>query len=158
MSGKISLTARPAAAMLSRLVDQAHRSAELQAELQAYTGSQQYFRHGLNRSFCYTDGVRHFLRRAGGGAYWFVDILALQPEICRATAEQGKVFVVLAVDCGEAKLTVTIDRKAHDSYEGVLYARRIPFTDCPPGQWIFNLGMGVVDNRHVVVACLPSED
>jgi hypothetical protein len=158
MNGKISRAAQPAAAMLSRLVGQAQISAELQAELQAHTGSQKYFRHRLNPSFSYTDGVRHFLRRAGGGAYWLVDILALQPEISRATAEHGKLFAVLAVDCGVAKLTVALDRKERDSYEGVVYERRIPFTDCPPGEWIFNLGMGLLGDRHIVVACLPSED
>lgn len=58
---------------------------ELKSALCAYYGTENYYKHSLMGSrFLYTDGVRFFAQNAGGGAYWFLDILATQPEIREA--------------------------------------------------------------------------
>ena len=44
-------------------------------ELQQFTGTEQWFRHGLNRKVLYTDGVQYVAEQAG--AYWLVDEIAL---------------------------------------------------------------------------------
>lgn len=145
-------------AMVAKLLNQAELAVVLEKELKAHTGTANFFRHSVSRGFCYTDGVRHFLRRAGNGAYWLIDILALQPEIYQGMFKHGRLQAVLLVLCGQATLTVAKDRIGPEDYAQIIYQREFPHTDCPPGEWIFHLRLGRVDDRGVVVACLPTED
>lgn len=144
--------------LLASLADQARAAAHLKHELAQHWATQQIYHHGLNQRFCYTDGVRHFFRNAGQGAYWLGDILALEPAIARGISKHQKLFAVLNVDCGAATLTVAAARDERGAFMQTVYNRKISYTDCPPGEWVFNLGLGVVGERRVVIACLPSED
>lgn len=147
--------ARP---MLSKLIEQAHAAAALRSALRQAPRSDRVYSHRLNPNFCYTEGFRHFLLNAGGGAYWLADLLALEPQIARGVAQHGLLVAALNVDCGTASLAVAVDRTGRQAYRDVIHSQHIGATDCPPGEWLFNLGPAVVGNREVVMACRLSEN
>ena len=41
------------------------------ADLAQFTGTERYYRHGINRKVCYTEGAQHVAE--AGGAYWLLD-------------------------------------------------------------------------------------
>lgn len=115
-------------------------SAQLRADLSQFTGTEEWYRHILQRSFLYTEGVKYFCEKAE--AYWFLDdFLALQVF----PLQQRSPFLVveLKVENGKAEIIVT------DGNDLKLWSRRIPFTDAPQGTWRFY----VSDN----ICLLPSE-
>jgi hypothetical protein len=46
-----------------------------EAALRQFTGSEHWYRHGLNRAVLYTDGAKYVADQ--GGAYWLIDEIAL---------------------------------------------------------------------------------
>jgi hypothetical protein len=44
-------------------------------ELYQFSGSEQFFKHGINRKFIYTDGVQYLAKKAR--CYWLIDDIAL---------------------------------------------------------------------------------
>ena len=76
------------------------------ADLTQFTGTEQGYRHGINRSVLFTDGAKYVADSAG--AYWLLDEIALiQSYDKRVAAEEFQVW----------KLVVRPDRTAK------LYAR-----------------------------------
>ena len=114
-------------------------SARLRADLSAFIGTENWHRHGINRSMLLTDGVKYFAETAG--CYWFLDIVAT--EVMLLQAQHPFLAILLDVREGEADIHVT------DGNGLRLYRRHIQFTDAPQGQWRFYLA----DN----VMLLPSE-
>jgi hypothetical protein len=47
----------------------------LVSELKHFTGTETYYRHGLNPRMLWTDGVQHFAEKAE--AFWVLDVVAL---------------------------------------------------------------------------------
>ena len=45
------------------------------ADLRQFTGTEHWYRHGLNRAVLYTDGANYLAEM--GGAYWLLDEIAL---------------------------------------------------------------------------------
>jgi hypothetical protein len=92
------------------------------ADLRQFTGSEQFFRHGLSRKHIYTEGVHYLARRAG--CYWLLDKIALHstPAI---DAEDFQVWT----------LTLKPDRTAvivtEDGNGTVLKTEDITWTDFP---------------------------
>lgn len=113
--------------------------ATLRSELAQYTGTEQWYRHGLNRHMLYTDGVKHFAERAG--CYWFLDIVAT--ELFRLQRQNP--FLVIALEVGDGTADIVVD----DGDGRAIYRRHIEYTDAPVGTWRFYL----IDN----VLLLPSE-
>ena len=116
----------------------------LSADLKMFTGTEQLFRHPLSSNFLYTDGVKFFAEHCGGGAYWFLDILATELADLQETEEFMSITLdvtdssrILAkapsctVTCGKAKIT------ADDGNGNVLWTRNIDFTDAEEGTWKF---------------------
>jgi hypothetical protein len=72
-----------------------------QSDLEQFTGSENWHRHGINRNILFTDGAKYVADRAG--AYWLLDEIALiQSHDKRVAAEEFQVW----------KLTVRPDRTA----------------------------------------------
>jgi hypothetical protein len=96
----------------------------------------------------YTDGVQFFLKNAGGGAYWFLDIIGTE---IFPIHERGEEFIVIVLDAndGEALITANDGGKDGEDEKDVLPPKHIICTDCPVGQWKFYLENGVL--------CLPGE-
>ena len=94
------------------------------ADLAMFTGSEQFYRHSINRKVVYTEGAQHVAE--AGGAYWLLDEIALiQPYDARVAAEEFQVW----------KLTVRPDRTAtlvcEDGNDNVVFSKEIPYTDFP---------------------------
>jgi hypothetical protein len=95
-----------------------------QSDLDQFTGSENWYRHGINRKVLFTDGAKFLADRAG--AYWLLDEVALiQPYDKRVAAEEFQVW----------KLMVRPDRKAtltcDDGNGTIVFSKEIEFTDFP---------------------------
>jgi len=93
-------------------------------DLAQFTGTEQWYRHSINRSILYTEGAQHVAEH--GEAYWLLDEIALiQPYDRKVAAEEFQVWT----------LTVRPDRTAtlacDDGNGNVVFSKAIPFTDFP---------------------------
>ena len=113
----------------------------LSADLKMFTGTEQWFRHPLSSNFLYTDGVKFFAEHCGGGAYWFLDILATE----LADLQETEDFMSITLDVVDSSAKITAD----DGNGNVLWTRNIDFTDAEVGTWKFFLQNNVL--------LLPSE-
>lgn len=113
---------------------------QLKNELRNFYGSENWYRHWLN-NMTYTDGARFFAENAGGGAHWFLDIVAT--ELMRYRQKEEFIHIVLKSEGGRA----VID--SDDGNGRIFHSKRIDYTDCPEGAWEFYLTNGVL--------MLPSE-
>ena len=85
-----------------------------QTDLDMFTGSEQFYRHSINRKVIYTEGAHHVAE--AGGAYWLLDEIALiQPHAARVAAEEFQVW----------KLTVRPDRDRDARLRGRQRQRRL---------------------------------
>ena len=114
-------------------------SARLRADLTAFIGTENWHRHGINRSMLLTDGVRYFAETAG--CWWFLDIVAT--EVMRF--HQLKPFLVVVLDVCDGVADIHVE----DGNGASLWHRHIHFTDAPGGLWRFYLADSVM--------LLPSE-
>jgi len=94
------------------------------ADLIQFTGSENWYRHGVNRNVTFTDGAKYLAEQAG--AYWLLDEIAIiQPYDTRLAAEEFQVW----------KLTVRSDRTAtltcDDGNGNVVFTKQIEYTDFP---------------------------
>jgi hypothetical protein len=91
-------------------------------ELKQFTGSEQFYRHGLSRNHIYTEGVQFLAERAQ--AYWLLDKIALHGS-SKIGRERFQVW----------KLTVNPDCSAtlttEDGNDNVLRTEKLSYTDFP---------------------------
>lgn len=113
-----------------------------QSDLNQFTGTETWHRHGINRAVLFTDGAKYVADE--GGAYWLLDAIAIAQRFEKAVA--GEAFQVW-------KLAVNPDRTAtltcDDGNNNILYTQRIEYTDFPLNEIRFYF----TDN----VILLPSE-
>jgi hypothetical protein len=113
-----------------------------EAQLRQFTGSENWYRHGINRAVLFTDGAKYVADQ--GGAYWLLDIIAIAQQHDKSvSAEEFQVW----------KLLVRADRSAtvlcDDGNGNVVYTQEIPFTDFPLDEVNFYFANNVIH--------LPSE-
>jgi hypothetical protein len=94
------------------------------SDLVQFTGSETWYRHGINRNVLYTDGAQHVAEH--GGAYWLLDEIAIiQPYNKAVAAEEFQVW----------KLGVRPDRTAtltcDDGNGKIVFTKEIEYTDFP---------------------------
>ena len=94
------------------------------SDLAQFTGSENWYRHGINRNVLYTDGAQHVAEH--GGAYWLLDEIAIiQPYNKRVATEEFQVW----------KLAVRPDRAAtltcDDGNGNIVFSKEIEYTDFP---------------------------
>jgi hypothetical protein len=94
------------------------------AALAQFTGSENWYRHGINRKVLFTDGAKYVADQAG--AYWLIDEIAIiQPHDKRVAAEEFQVW----------KLAVNADQTGvltcEDGNDNVVYTKLIGYTDFP---------------------------
>lgn len=124
---------------------------QLNFQLAQFTGTEQWYRHNLNRNLIYTDGVK-FLAENGGeqGAYWFIDKVACEIAPLLKSKNERFGFITLCVgltDTNQAMILVT------DGNDKQLATYHIHFTDMQPGNWKFYL----VDDQTHLTLLLPGE-
>jgi hypothetical protein len=94
------------------------------ADLLQFTGTEQWYRHGLVHDVLFTDGAKYVAERAG--AYWLLDEIALTQRGNKTVA--GEEFQVW-------KLTVNPDHTATlicgDGNDNAVYQKAIKYTDFP---------------------------
>ncbi len=110
-------------------------------DLSQFTGTEQWYRHGIARNVLYTDGAKHVAE--SGGAYWLLDEIALAQSIRPVAAEGFQVW----------KLEVSANHSAtlacEDGNYNVVFSKEIEFTDFP----LTKIAFYFTDN----VLMLPSE-
>ena len=94
------------------------------ADLRQFTGSERWYRHGINRKVLFTDGAKYVADSAG--AYWLLDEIALiQPCDKRVAATAFQAW----------KLTVRPDRTATLTCEDgdckTVFTKELAYTDFP---------------------------
>jgi len=94
------------------------------ADLCQFTGTEQWYRHALNRNIIYTEGARHVAE--AGEAYWLLDEIVTGQLLKPISVEEFQVW----------KLTVnqennTADLVCEDGNDNVVTSKKIPFTDFP---------------------------
>jgi hypothetical protein len=95
-----------------------------QSDLDQFSGTENYYRHSLNRRVVFTDGAKFLADRAG--AYWLLDIIAIiQITEAKVKAEEFQVW----------KLTVHAENTAtlvcEDGNGNAVFTDEIAFTDFP---------------------------
>jgi hypothetical protein len=108
-----------------------------EADLAQFTGSEHWYRHGMNRDVLFTDGAKYVADQAG--AYWLLDEIALaQRYEKRVAAEDFQCW----------KLMVRPDRRAtltcEDGNEGVVCTKEIEYTDFPLDEITLWFSSGVI--------------
>ena len=103
-------------------------STYLKSELAQFTGTEEWYRHSINRSVTYTEGVQYFAEKAG--CYWLLDILATQPEILKQAEEFANIKFTAHED-------LTGNLRVSDGNGNEVYHKKIGYTDCPTGTWEF---------------------
>ena len=94
------------------------------ADLAQFTGSEQWYRHAINRKVLFTDGAKFVADQAG--AYWLLDEIAIiQPYDQRVAAEEFQVWK-LAVNADQTGV-LTCD----DGNGNVIFSKPIEYTDFP---------------------------
>ena len=95
-----------------------------ESDLMQFTGTEQWYRHGINRKVLFTDGAKYVADTAG--AYWLLDEIALiQPYDKRVAAEEFQ-FWKLSVR-PDHTATLTCD----DGNGNIVYTKAIEYTDFP---------------------------
>jgi hypothetical protein len=95
------------------------------SDLVQFTGSESWYRHGINRAVLFTDGAKYVADQAG--AYWLLDEIAtFQPHHARLKAEEFQVW----------KLEVNADQTGvltcDDGNGRVIFSKELEYTDFPP--------------------------
>jgi len=93
-------------------------------DLAQFTGSENWYRHGINRNVLYTDGAQHVAEH--GGAYWLLDEIAIAQLYNKRVATE---------EFQSWKLTVRPDRTAtlacDDGIDHIVFTKEIELTDFP---------------------------
>ena len=99
------------------------------SDLSSFTGTEQWYRHGLMRKVLYTDGVKYVADT--GGAYWLIDEIAFGQAMVDVAREEFQVW----------KLTVNSDQTAtlscEDGNDRVIITKKIEYTDFPMNEIVF---------------------
>ena len=94
------------------------------ADLALFTGSENWYRHGLNRKVLFTDGAKYVADH--GGAYWLLDEIALCQRYDKAVAaEEFQVWKLAVKPDHTATLT------CEDGNDNVVFTKALEFTDFP---------------------------
>jgi hypothetical protein len=95
------------------------------ADLAQLTGSENWYRHSLNRDIVFTDGAQYVAET--GGAFWLLDEIALANRYeRRVKAEEFQVWTLTRTKTGNG---ATLD--CGDGNGNTVYSKRIEFTDFP---------------------------
>lgn len=99
-------------------------------DLNQFTGTENWYRHWLNRNFLFTDGIKYVADQAG--AYWLIDEIALaQRYDAKVKAEEFQVW----------KLTVRANKAAtlncEDGNHNAVFSKELTFTDFPLPEIVF---------------------
>jgi hypothetical protein len=117
-----------------------------QHDLAQFTGTENWYRHGLMPRLIYTDGVKYVAETAG--AYWLIDLVASwQPTIGKCERPEFQNWNLVR-GAGSAA-TITCD----DGDGNIMAQQEIEYTDFPLAEF----GFYCVDDDEHLVMMLKSE-
>lgn len=93
-------------------------------DLRQFTGTEQWYRHGLNRNVLFTDGAKYVADQAG--AYWLLDEIALTQLFETSVSSEGFQLWKLVVKPDHTATLTCEDGNGH-----AVYSKEIEFTDFP---------------------------
>lgn len=93
------------------------------ADIDQFTGTEQWFRHPLNRNVLFTEGAKYVADDAG--AYWLLDEIALAQ--LSVPSVKASAFQVWKLDVQDTRATL----RCENGNDVSVYAKKIPFTDFP---------------------------
>ena len=67
------------------------------SDLAQFTGSENWYRHGINRNVLYTDGAQHVAEH--GGAYWLLDEIAIIQPYNKRSPRRSSTRISLVNAC-----------------------------------------------------------
>jgi hypothetical protein len=94
------------------------------SDLAQFTGSENWYRHGMVRDVLYTDGVQYVAETAG--AYWLIDEIAFAQRGNKRVAAEGFQLWKLKVNPDH-----TARLACEDGNGGVVFSKIIPYSDFP---------------------------
>jgi hypothetical protein len=94
------------------------------SDLNQFTGSENWYRHGINRNILFTDGAKFVADQAG--AYWLLDEIAIIQRHNKRVASEEFQFWKLAVR-PDRTATLTCD----DGNGTIVFTKEIEYTDFP---------------------------
>jgi hypothetical protein len=94
------------------------------AELRQFSGTGQWYGHGLVRTVLFTDGAKHVADR--GGAYWLLDEIAFAQRSVKPVAAEPFQFWTLRV-----KPDRTAMLTCEDGNGRAVFSKIIAYTDFP---------------------------
>jgi hypothetical protein len=101
-----------------------------ESDLRQFTGSENWYRHSINRAVLYTDGAQHVAEH--GGAHWLLDAIAIaQAHVKSVAAEEFQVWTLKVSATRSATLT------CDDGNGTTVYRQAIAFTDFPLAEITF---------------------
>jgi hypothetical protein len=109
---------------------------ELNDALANCYGTENYYKNPLYPWMKYTDGVQTFAENAGGGAYWFLDIIGT--ELRELARKEEFISITLLSNLGKGRIF------ADDGNGTPLYNLSLEYTDCPTGDYHFYLTNNVL--------------
>jgi hypothetical protein len=118
-------------------------------DLNQFTGSEEFFRHSINRNLIYTEGVKYVAE--GAGAFWLLDAIAIANFI-EPTLKDEEFQTWVLTKKGNAATLV-----ADDGNNRVLYTQAIDYTDFPLDSIKFYVVSALDFGNHTKMAMLPSE-
>jgi hypothetical protein len=95
------------------------------SDLQQFTGSENWYRHGLMKSIVFTDGAKFLADRAG--AYWLLDEIALAQKFDKRVAGEEFQLWILTVNLDKSSATLACE----DGNGKTVYSKEIEYTDFP---------------------------
>jgi hypothetical protein len=95
------------------------------ADLNNFTGSEHWYRHGMVRNVLFTDGAKYVADKAG--AYWLLDEIAFAQRGEKSVAAEEFQVWKLTVDLGKSSGTLICE----DGNGNAVFEKPIPFTDFP---------------------------
>lgn len=98
------------------------------ADLGQFTGTEQWYEYGLNKSYTYTDGIRHVARSCE--AYWLLDVIFSHAMHLKGNPELDTEFLVFKLEVKEDNSAVFTCEDGNDN-EFKEARQVIPYTDFP---------------------------
>jgi hypothetical protein len=95
-----------------------------EASLHHFTGSEHWYRHGLNRSVLFTDGAKYLADM--GGAHWLLDAIAICQRFESKVAAETFQLWTLKVNADRTAI-LTCD----DGNGTIVYTRLLDYNDFP---------------------------
>ena len=100
---------------------------DLESALDDFTGSDNWYQHGVARHITYTDGVKYLADNAG--AHWLVDKIATLQSVAKIKREEFQVWRLKVGKKNTAVLTCTDGGNGGPERE--FHREKIEFTDFP---------------------------